>query len=597
MKKDSLPSKAIELLNKATLLYKTDLLLYVTAWSSQQNASKLVNKLIKDGLVAYKKINNDYALYLTRVGKNNLENDIVYNKDFHTTSESILNQRLQENTIKVLFSICGIPCFDTEKASLKQIRESILGINNKLDKKEAEAILNNGVYYTKKEYIDFINSISPGKADTFASSRFKGVYISNYNIYFVYMPERKDNKILRIFYEKELNLKKSAEAFKNFTDVYRYVEELCTYKQSKNDSKKLIPASKVFNEPYCLVVSDGNAEVYSMATGNPSGLIKGVDFSKISSQKKRIADLKAEEKADEANRIQYGIARTIAKAKYSSMFLDAYNDVYKRLFVVSRNISGVRSLDYLCSNTLESWHKESVELFKTNPKYFIQNINPIYPYIELVGNNKMPSIYLPVYEAKILKEISELNFNPTIVTYEDMLDTIAHATRRINRYYDADFYINDKRMVASLFDEDSVLYYDYSGYTKGELIIRNYLKEHNLAPLDANIYLKLPSLFNMNKVDFYNSVAKEKISVREVVSSIDTATIEPEKRKYNIKKTITLHVSADFHKKVKRAAKYDNLTIQQSLMKLIYGPVCKKSDEYNIRLQKMKKEWAKEKLK
>lgn len=596
MKKDLLPSKTIELLNQTTLLYKKDLSLYITASSSRPNATKIISGLIENKLVAYKRISDEAVVYLTKLGKSNLSGKPIYSRDFHTTDEDVLSRRLQENTIKVLFSICDIPVFENEKIPLEDLRNSILRINKSpLQTEQAKSFLEKGAYYTSKEYVKFVNSVSPGKSDTFVGSRFKGIFVSNNNCFFVYMPERGDNKILRINYEKEKNLKASAEVFKNFTNIYRDVQQLYTYKPSKSNPSKLIPASKVVNEPFALVVSDGNAQVYSMATGNPSGLIKNVDFSKIIDKKKRAAELRAEEEADKENRLQLGIARTAAKVKYGQMFLDAYNDIYKHLFVVPRNINGARALNYLCYNTLEDWYYESLDLFKTNPKYFRKSTNPVCPYVELVDNRKIPAIYLPVYDACILRSISEKEYNPTIVTYEDMLDTIAHSTRKKHRFYDADFYKDDVRTVASLFDEDSIHSYDYSGYTKGELKIRQYLEDHELESLDKNIFAKLPSLFEMDSVSFYNAVAKERISLRKIVSSIDTIEIETKKRKYNIKKSVTIHVSSDFHTRIKRAAKYDNLSIQQCIMKIIYEPIYKKSEAYNDNLQKMKREWAKEK--
>lgn len=596
MKKDLLPSKTIELLNQTTLLYKKDLSLYITSKSTQQNSSIVINKAIKDGLIAYKKLGNEYVVYLTKLGKSNLNSEPIYSKDFHTTDEEVLSRRLQENTIKVLFSICDIPAFENEKIPLEDLRNSILRINKSpLQIEQAKSFLEKGAYYTSKEYVKFVNSVSQAKSDTFVGTRFKGVFISNNNCFFVYMPERGDNKILRINYEKEKNLKASAEVLKNFTNIYRDVQQLYTYKPSKSNPSKLIPASKVVNEPFALVVSDGNAQVYSMATGNPSGLIKNVDFSKIIDKKKRAAELRAEEEADKENRLQLGIARTAAKVKYGQMFLDAYNDIYKHLFVVPRNINGARALNYLCYNTLEDWHYESLDLFKTNPKYFRKSTNPVYPYVELVDNRKIPAIYLPVYDVCILRSISEKEYSPTIVTYEDMLDTIAHSTRKKHRFYDADFYKDDVRTVASLFDEDSVHSYDYSGYTKGEKRIRQYLEDHGLEPLDKNIFAKLPSTFEMDSVSFYNAVAKERISLRKIVSSIDTVETESVKQKRNRKKMVGMHASSEHIMRIKKAAKYKGLSVSQYLMKITYDTIMKDYAEANEYLQKMKREWAKEK--
>lgn len=596
MKKDLLSTKAIELLYKATMLYKNDLLLFIAYQSTRQNASQIIRRLINSNIIACQKVKGVEACYLTKKGKQGIIIDKPLSKDFHTTDEEVLSRKLQENTIKVLFAICGIPAFYDEKIPLGEIRATMLGLNNRstLRYEQASNFLNKGAYYTKKEWADFVSLVSLGKSDTFVGSRFKGVYISDNNCYFVYMPERGDNKILRINYEKEAYLKASAEVLKSFTNIFRDIPELYTYKQSKNDPTKLIPASKVKNEAYALVISDGNAQTYSMVTGNPRGLIKNIDFSSLVNKRKRAAEIRAEEESERQIQELFGAARIKAKVKYGQVFLDAYNDIYNHLFVVSRNFSGIRSLDYLCTNTLETWKEESLDLFKTNPKYFIKTNNPIFPYVEHVGERKIPAIYLPVYDVKILRTLSEKDYSSTVATYEDMIETIAHSTRKQHRFYDADFYLEDKKIVARLFDKDATYIYDYSGYIKGELMIRDYLEEQGLEVVDKYIYSKLPTLCGHEQSTvFYNKIARGELDIESIVSKIETKEIDNTKHR-NIKKSICIHVSNDFYERIKKAAKYDNMSIQQSIVQMIREPVNQKCKTFNDNLQKKKREWAQE---
>ena len=598
MKKDLLSTKAIELLYRSTMLYKNDLNLFIASQSTRQNASQIMQRFESSNMIDYKNIDNKIACYLTKTGRKDITLPKTNNNDFHTTDEAVLSRRLQENTIKVLFSICGIPAFEDEKIALEDVRNIMLGLSaSNHSYEQVNEYLKKGAYYTSKEWIKFTNSVSQAKSDTFVPTRFKGVYISKTNCFFVYIPERGDNKIMKINYEKEKGLKASAEIIKNFTNVYRDIPELYTYKQSKNDPSKMIPASKVKNEPFALILSDGNAQVYSMAMGNPKGLIKGFDFTSIIEKKKRAAEIKAVEQADQLSNEIIGIAKEAARVNYGQVFLDAYNDIYEHIFVISRNSYGIRSLEYLCNNTLESWHNESIELFKTNPKYFIKTNSPIYPYVELVQNRKIPAIYLPVYDVKMLKRIAENDFSPTVVTYEDMIETIAHSTRKQHRFYDADFYLSEVRTVANLFDKDSTFIYDYTGYVKGELDIRNYLKEKGKEPTDKYIYSKLPSLFGYElSTAFYNSIARGELDLRKIAAKIDTTDLPKEQgRKHNAKKSVCLHVNGDFHYKLKCVAKHKRLSIQQYLMKIIYNQVIEDYKIYNDNLQKMKREWAAEK--
>lgn len=598
MKKDILSTKAIELLNKSTMLYKNDLYMYITILSTRQNASRIIQRFESEGIIDYKNIDGKVACYLTRTARKDYELKKIDNKEFHTTDELTLSRRLEENTIKLLFSLCNIPTYEDEKISLEDVRATMLGVDKKksFNYEDVNDYLKKGAYYTKKEWFSFINSVSSGKSDTCEGSRFKGVYVSKNNCYFVFIPERGDNKILKVNYEKEANLKASAQVLNNFTNIYRDIPELYSYRQSKNEPGKMIPASKVKNEPFALVISDGNAQVYSMAMGNPSGLIKGIDFSSLVEKKKVAAERRAEEEADRISNAIIGAARAKAKVKYGQVFLDAYNDIYSHMFVASRNYSGVRAINYLCNNTLESWKNESIELFKTNPKYFTKTSSPIYPYVELVQGRKIPAIYLPVYDVKMLKRIAENDFIPTIVTFEDMIETIAHSTRKHHRFYDADFYLNDVRTVANLFDRDSTFIYDYSGYTKGELMVRQYLEEKGKEATNRYIYAKLPSMFGYElATSFYNSIARNELDIKKVAAKIDTKDIVKEETKYNIRKTVSLHVGKDFHYKLKVVAKSKKLSIQQYLMKIIYDPVVADYKKYNDNLQKMKREWAQDK--
>ena len=599
MKEDVLSTKTIEFLNKATMLYKNDLITYIAYQSTRQNASQTIRRFESSNIIDSKSIDGKIAYFLTRTAKKELGLAKIEKKDFHTTNEVTLSRRLEENTAKLLFSLCDIPIFEDEKISLEDVRATMLGTNknSSLNYDQVNDYLKKGAYYTKKEWFNFINSVSSGKSDTCEGSRFKGVYVSKNNCFFVYIPERGDNKILKVNYEKEKNLKASAQVLNNFTNVYRDVPELYSYKPSKIDPNKMVPASKVKNEPFALIISDGNAQVYSMAMGNPSGLIKGIDFSSLIEKKKKAAERKAEEEADKINRKIIGAARANARVKYGQVFLDAYNDIYNHIFVASRNFSGIRTINYLCNNTLESWQSEARELFKTNPKYFVKANSPIYPYMELVQNRKVPAIYLPVYDVKMLKRIAENDFVPTILTYEDMIETIAHSTRKQHRFYDADFYLNGTRMVASIFDRDSTFIYDYSGYTKGEYMLRKYLEEKGKEPTNRYIYTKLPSMFGYElATEFYNSIAREEIDIKKVAAVIETKDLPEQKEtKYNIRKSVCLHVSRDTHFKLKTVAKHKKMSIQQYLMKIIYDPLMEDYKEYNDNLQKMKREWAQDK--
>ena len=420
MHKDSLSIKAMNLLLEAGLLYKSDLSLYITALSSKANASSLIKRLTSKGYIEARSIVSNVksnfsedAIQLTKKGRRELSNYVEIKNNyslrkFHTLDVEMLNKRLQENTIKVMFATCGIPVFENEKIPLVEVRATLLGLNTKkLNYDDVKKYMKKGAYYTREEWYKFIDETHGESSDVFIGSRYKGIYISNTNCYVIYMPDRGDNKIIKVNSDRERNLFNMIQHINNFTHVYRDVSALTKYKQSKHDPTKLISCETKKNKPYALIVSDGNAEVYSMATGNPSGLVKNIDFSVISDKKRRAAERRAEEESERQTKELFDRVKRQVKAKYEHEFLDAYNPLYDHMFVVSRNYSGIRSLYYLCNNTFESWAKESEELLKTNPKYFLKSSDPYYPYNELVDGWKIPAIYLPVYDVKTLRKIYE----------------------------------------------------------------------------------------------------------------------------------------------------------------------------------------------
>lgn len=607
MHKDSLSIKAMNLLLEAGLLYKSDLSLYITALSSKANASSLIKRLTNKGYIEARSIVSNVksnfsedAIQLTKKGRRELSNYVKVKNNyslrkFHTLDVEILNKRLQENTIKVMFATCGIPAFESEKIPLIEVRATLLGLNTKrLNYDDVKKYMKKGAYYTREEWYKFIDRDFKGSSDVFIGSRYKGIYISNTNCYVIYMPDRGDNKIIKVNSDRERNLFNMIQHINNFTNVYRDVSALTKYKPSKSNPTMMIPCETKKNKPYALIVSDGNAEVYSMATGNPSGLVKNIDFSVISDKKRRAAERRAEEESERQTKELFDRVKRQVKAKYEHEFLDAYNPLYDHMFVVSRNYSGIRSLYYLCNNTFESWAKESEDLLKTNPKYFLKSSDPYYPYNELVDGWKIPAIYLPVYDVKTLRKIYEKEYTPTIVTYEDMIETIARATRKHHRFYDADFYMNNERKVASLFDEDSIYIYSLNGYPKGIWMLKEKIKDKNQIEEDPNIYSKLPKIFGYDdNVSFYNSIARGTINVDEVVAKIKTKTSMKAVRRHKVKR-VTIAFEKKTYEQLKKVSKYNNISMQEYLKRLTYDSITNDYKIYNDTLQNMKRKWKEE---
>lgn len=251
-------------------------------------------------------------------------------------------------------------------------------------------------------------------------------------------------------------------------------------------------------------------------------------------------------------------------------------------------MAGVLTINYLINNTVEKWHKESIELFKTNPKYFIESDDYIYPARELVDRWKISATYIPVYDIMVFRKISELDFVPTIVTNEEMIDTIVHATRKHHWFYDSNFFIDNTRKVARLFNEDATYIYNISGYPEGYYKIKKNIENEGQEEVDKSIYSKLPKMFGYeSKISFYNDIARNIIYVDDVIEKIELQdkVIKPKM------KLIKITSSKEFIEMIKTLAKKENKSVSKFLYDITYERIEKDYKERNKAIADMRRFW------
>lgn len=577
--------------------YKSDLLLY----GRQLNGSdavmptKALKKMIEEKTVAIRKIQRKGekdkfkdAVALTRRGKVTVL-DVIdekyhydhyrkYGADFHTSSPATLRTRLLDSRIKIMFSAAGIPVFGSEKPSLSRlIKENGRGsvtIDDQIEseyiqlknREEYEAFLKNGVYYSIKELRQFLDEQAPGTSDTTYRSRVRGVFISRDKCVMIYISPVGDNKIMRLSTEGERNLIRRMKEVLSVTNVERQMIEL-TRKDINPDGTYHLFEDIRKGSVSALMITDTDAMVYAMATGNRNGIIRGTDAEQLQENRKRAAEKKNK------------------NTKY--VWLTGNRQLYKRIFVTPFTYNGTVCLSYLCHTTAEEWAATSANLIEKTDKFTRSTFNPMYPGTIEENENQIPIIFMPVYEVTELADIAKQKGSVCVITYEDMANAISHSARKELRFFDAE--------TMKLIDRDSVMIYDQNGYEKGAKII-----EKELARLGKKCSKKeikdTAIALDMSYTKLCNHVARNSIPVDEVIEKMKLEEMaDVNYRKSESVKTkatsVTVMVSDEFAKKIKQAAKLHGINVSAYIKGLIADTVKEDSLKYTEQIKKERELW------
>ena len=509
--------------------YKTDLLLFGRAANGNEAAmpTKALKKLLEEELVTTRKIPKEgnakqtkEAVLLTRKGKNtvvDLLNDEFlykhykeYGTEFHTSVASVLRLRLLDSRIKIMFSCANIPAYKNEKPSLPRLARTLgnntIRIDDEIDShyiqlpapEDYRKFLDNGVYYTVKEIREFLDAQSPGESDTTLRSRTRGVFISSDKCIVVYISPVGNNRIMRLSAEGERKFINKLKDILDVTYAKRNLPSL-TKKELQSDGKYHYYENIRQGDVYALMISDTDSMVYAMATGNRNGITRGDDMEEV--QASRVKNARKKDKSP----------------KY--VWLTGNRNLYRRVFVTPFTYNGTVCLDYLCHTKVEKWAETSAKIMSAIPDITENKIDPIYPGTILRNYEKVPAIFLPVFEVTELREISKSDKEVCVVTYEDMANAIAHSIKKEAIYYDVETL---KRI-----EPESVMIYDENGREKGRAILESYLSANNIE-CKKKEYFDLPEKFNMTYTEFYNAIAKGIVTPEAAASGMNGS---PKKQK------------------------------------------------------------------
>ena len=583
-RKGTLKTKLAMHLLQVGQCYKSDLYMVAKMMGDEAYGIKTINKMISEDDIVVRRVKNKSKtvsiLALTRKAKlslvNLLDEDYFYthyktfDKDFRTANVDTLLSRLDASRVKTMFSLAEVPTLPHDKPSLYHLFTTLYRLpydykeefDNKpmyadqMTRDECEEMLSRGIYYTIKEVRDFLNEDIEGSSDTSLGSRAKGVFISKYNCLVVYSGRHGDNKLIRIRNEAEKRLLLALRVILQITNVNRALPSLSRSRQSNFDGSRVVD-SLMQNTPYALVISDGESLIYSMATGNPRGLIKGTNKIKYDKQQKK----RVEEK---------GMTVTTS-------WLKGDGAIFQRVFGTPFTENGINTLEYLCHTTAEEWQKTMMALMSDNAQFTYNGNNPLYPY-DMTGKN-LPCIYMPALEVNELYNIFQMDYRVAILTYQDLMNTIAHSVRKELYYFDAD--------TLKMFPRDTVLIYDDNGYPKGQKLLEDYLKAQG-KKATKKTYFDLPKQFGYDFVKFYNEIARGNIDVRKLFASVETSDIEEKETKRIKRKSITLTLGEEMTNNIYRAAKLYNMSASAYVKNLIHDKVIEDSDKYKEEIRNVR---------
>lgn len=571
-------------LMRVGMAYKADLTQIGKSRVSDVQTSRAISKLQGDGLIDVIAVKGrmptaENVCVLTKRGRvallDHLESEYWHmhsqdaERQFRTTNETTLIAKLDDARIAAAMMLADVKAFPDEKPSLYHLFASLSLLpldyhkmydnketyNDTTTKEELEKILENGIYYTMKEYREFMEELSPGSTDTFIGTKARGIFISKTSCLVIYTGSHRNNRLLRISKPSEIHLRDSLRELCGITNVLRPLpgfakENAVGYKESVSGSVN------------AFVLTDGNALIYSMATGNPSGKVKDTDMMEKDDARKQYY-------ADNGGDI-------------TMTWLKANGEIYSRIFAAPFSENGITSLAYLCHTTPESWQKQSRDMLRDDMRFVPTNEDPLYCY----SDNGKPVIYMPVYEVNELYRIYQLDYKVSIITYPDMYDGIAHSVRKDVTYYDAD--------TLERASPDEVMIYDSHGNIAGKKKLEFAMQDRELQ-LDTKAYTELPKRYNLSAAAFFNKIERGQINISKLADALsnDAQPLEVKEKKRIRRKSITLTMGEKFTNDIYRAARLHNMSASAYIKGLIHDQVKADAEMYAGKLSDSRKAWNK----
>lgn len=462
-------------------------------------------------------------------------------------------RHLTSRFIEGLFYAFGVPVMPWQKPSFATLLAKLgkdqnvkpqWGYQDDLSEAECKAMLQKGLFYSLKEYLEGVEAIVPGLGDTIIGTKIYGIFLSDRVCYPVYAPKRHDNRIIKVYEKGERGLVFSLkEMLVDITRIYRPVPEWYGADCSFRGDRGLIGDKQFYNEPYALILCDGEKITYSTSTGDTSGKVSKESFLL---------------KHGHPGLVPAGIYPISSNAQ-SEGFLTAESHYYQKIYVVPATLSyGLDSLKYLLTHTMEDLFEEYRALVQNDPANFRigkESLQGFSAY-DQSGEILRPLTFMPVFEARELYAIARSETCPTVLTYTNWISCISHSIKKDVRYYD----------IAALrfFDKDCTFIYDIYGNITGERMLDDYLKGRGLTFDKVKEMRELPRRFERTREQFYNAIARGEVKPETLFPAVETkAYLPPEKQKKNGSTVLTVRISKDLKQRCKEEAKKQGITMSK----------------------------------
>ena len=346
---------------------KKDVMMFLNDGYNHQ--SETYNGLLDEGLIVEKNIQfnkKQQPLTIVKIsdkGKSYVCNK--YNTDVLYTADENADKSLNKKTLKNVLSANAVMLLFAKTNTLVYNKPDIkdLEINN------YEELLKRGIYYSRKEFLHYLDSQSPSRSDSIIGSRFKGIYVNSDSYYMVYNAEK-----------KQIRLDKPVES--------RAVIMVKNVFQGISDDPK----------PKAIVFVTSEAMMYNMAINGHNG--HGSHNS-------------------ESNIHKYVFLNNSCKF-FDEICVFPRQSKYLDVFSFFCNIRKDEKLKYqkaiLASVPETEFYREPDDLFLAYRKDSIRHL---------------PIVFVSHYDIKLLWKLYKLDYDfMVLVPHEYMAEPIAHAVRR-----------------------------------------------------------------------------------------------------------------------------------------------------------------------
>lgn len=351
---------------------------------------------------------------------------------------------LDLNRARAMLIFHGVSVFENEKPILGELIKKLsnddsIEVENQnpeyppykqeYDYENLQNWMNRGVFYSKREVIQYLETYASNAMDYYRGARFKGLFINSRRILMIYVQPFGKKRMFKLRYEDSI--------IKNRIDQIFGEKLLESYGRTvKVDS---------------LVISDSQSFVHAMATGWKYGHMR---------PERKEAILKRM-KNQEEKKLRKGEQKTILNAETGHEVLDDIemasefmkesnnnfstpntglfiyrNSLFDNKFVIPGNADGLQQMFGILYRTDAEIYADGYEKFTGKAIDPATEVSFQDSLTWNVGNEQNPVLYMPVFEVNRLHKLSvdgdtlKEAKDISVITRKSMIDTISHCLRK-----------------------------------------------------------------------------------------------------------------------------------------------------------------------